>query len=122
MLPWIMAAQPASPEREATLVQAGARVFRVATERVELPEMLAILACEGIRSVMVEGGARVITSFLQTRMVDLIVLTVAPRFIGGLQAIGSLLPDEGFCLDELGMRRYEDDLLVWGRPRWGKES
>jgi len=116
--PWIMAAQQASTERETNLVQAGARVFRVATERVELPELMAILAHEGICSVMVEGGARVITSFLQARLVDLIVLTIAPRFVGGLPAVENLLFEDGFHLDEFGMQRYEDDLLVWGRPRW----
>jgi GTP cyclohydrolase II len=116
--PWIMASRNASADREFALVQAGARVFRTAAERVNLGEVLAFLAREGIPSVMVEGGARVITSFLQARLVDLIVLTIAPRFVGGLQGVETLLADHGPRLVEFGVQRYEDDLLVWGRPRW----
>jgi len=117
-LPWIMTAMQGSSEREMVLVGAGARVFRFDAERVNLAEVLAVLKREGIRSIMVEGGARVITSFFQARLVDLIVLTLAPRFVGGLHPVESLLPEAGFSLDEFGMQRYEDDLLVWGCPHW----
>jgi len=116
--PWIMTAKQASPEREIALVRAGARVFRFNSERISLSDVLAALNREGIHSVMVEGGSQVITSFLQDQFVDLIVLTLAPRFVGGLHAVESLLPNEGFYLDELGLQRYENDLLLWGYPKW----
>ena len=36
---------------------------------------------------MVEGGATVINSFLQSRLVDYCVITVVPRLIGGVKAL-----------------------------------
>jgi riboflavin biosynthesis pyrimidine reductase len=36
---------------------------------------------------MVEGGAQVIGAFLQARLADEVVLTLAPIFVGGLQAL-----------------------------------
>lgn len=58
--------------------------------RVHLPSALrALRHTYGCRSVMVEGGARVIASFLaEPHLVDSLVVTVAPVFVGGLQALG----------------------------------
>ena len=67
---------------------------------------------------MVEGGAGVITSFLQAQLVDLVVLTIASRLIGGVRGVESLLADDGPRLDKFGVQRFDEDLLVWGCPRW----
>lgn len=50
---------------------------------VDLPALLAHLAGRGVRSVMVEGGARVIASFVRARLVDRLTVYVAPVLIGG---------------------------------------
>jgi riboflavin biosynthesis pyrimidine reductase len=71
--------------------------------------------------VMVEGGAGVITSFFQSRLVDLIVLTIAPCFVGGFHAVQNRLPNNSLRLDDFSMKRYENDLVVWGRPHWDAE-
>jgi riboflavin biosynthesis pyrimidine reductase len=39
---------------------------------------------------MVEGGSAVITSFLQARLVNRIAITIAPRLMGGLRAVGAV--------------------------------
>ena len=41
----------------------------------------------GIRRLMVEGGARVITSFIRAQLVDLFIITIAPKLVGGLQVM-----------------------------------
>ncbi len=115
---WIFTTRNAQPEREAALTKFVARVFRSATEMGRLGDVLSVLDREGILSVMVEGGAGVITSFLQAQLVDLVVLTIASRLIGGMRGIESLLADDGPCLDKFGVQRFDDDLLVWGCPRW----
>ena len=58
-----------------------------AVGQVDLPAALACLADMGIRSLMVEGGASVIGSFLRHRLVDYCVITVVPRLIGGVKAL-----------------------------------
>jgi len=120
--PWIITTAAAQTEREAALVQAGARIFRTNVDQVSIIETLTILAQESIDSIMVEGGADVITSFFQSQLVDLIVLTISPRFVGGLHAIENRLPQNGPLLEDFAVNRFQNDLLVWGHPRWGNES
>ena len=69
---------------------------------------------------MVEGGARIITSFLAERLVDHIVLTVAPRLVGGIRAVRRLAHGDP-ALPRLRNLRYqwlEDDLVLWCDPAW----
>lgn len=51
--------------------------------RCSLRDCLEILRQKGCRSLMVEGGAQIISSFLQHGMVDHILVTLSPIFIGG---------------------------------------
>jgi len=120
--PWIAAAADADPRRERRLAAAGARVVRLPEGEggVDLRALLDYLRGRRVESLMVEGGARVITSFLATRLVDHLVLTIAPRFVGGLPAVAAngerpvVLPR----LSGLRHRQLGADLVVWGRPRW----
>ena len=57
---------------------------------VDLDELLRSLYAAGVRRVMVEGGAKVLTSFLRASLVDYAVVTVAPVLLGGLSAVGAL--------------------------------
>jgi riboflavin biosynthesis pyrimidine reductase len=75
----------------------------------------------GINSVMVEGGARIITNFLTRRLVDHVVVTVVPRLIGGLHAVGSLGfidPAHFPSLHNMGYQRLGEDLVLWGDVAW----
>ncbi len=113
---WI-ACSGADPQKRAALESAGARLFDLPPDeagRVALPALLACLADEGIDSLMVEGGARVIRAFLSQGLADHLVLTIAPLFVGGLHAVEGLLPDFP-RLEEVGYERLGDDLIVWGR-------
>lgn len=58
----------------ATVVDAG--------EPLSLPQLLADLHARGVRTLMVEGGARIHTEFLGTGLVDELHLAVAPFFVG----------------------------------------
>ncbi|HEY6353106.1 MAG TPA: dihydrofolate reductase family protein, partial [Burkholderiaceae bacterium] len=72
------------------------------------------LGAEGITSVMVEGGASIITSILGSDLADQIVVTVAPCLVGGVRAVGSL-KGAGVARPGLVRVRYQlagDDLLV----------
>jgi diaminohydroxyphosphoribosylaminopyrimidine deaminase/5-amino-6-(5-phosphoribosylamino)uracil reductase len=59
--------------------------------RVELRSLMKALAERGIASILVEGGAEVITSLLQEGLVNRMVVIVAPLIVGkGTEAIGDL--------------------------------
>jgi 3,4-dihydroxy 2-butanone 4-phosphate synthase/GTP cyclohydrolase II len=72
---------------------------------------------------MVEGGAAVITAFLQADLVDLVVLTIAPILVGGQPAVEALLGEERSLrrdfpvLGKMTASRVGDDLIVWGYPQ-----
>ena len=74
----------------------------------------------GIRHIMVEGGAEVISSFLHEKLVDQLVVTVAPRLLGGLPAItrnGVPLP----VLGDVSYQQLGRDLILWARPLWEEQ-
>ncbi len=82
--------QGAQSSRRQRLEQAGARIITLPADesgRVDLAALLTGLGAEGIRSLMVEGGARILTSFLESGLADYAVITIAPVFLGGYQVI-----------------------------------
>lgn len=84
----IVTTDQADTARQAALELAGARVIRLPTGNgIHVPTVLDWLGGEGVKSLMVEGGSRVITSFLTARLVDRLAITIAPRFIGGIRAL-----------------------------------
>jgi riboflavin-specific deaminase-like protein len=79
----------------------------------------------GINSLMVEGGARVLTEFLKAELADAIVMTMAPKILGGYKAIGDLgitsysnLP----VISQLNAEKLGSDLIVWGDIQYGDPS
>lgn len=92
--PWIAATPQADLARRQELEAAGLTVLTLPVDgrnRVNLPALLTQLTDLGVRSVMVEGGARVITSFLDLHLVDRVVVTIAPVLVGGLHAVESVV-------------------------------
>jgi 5-amino-6-(5-phosphoribosylamino)uracil reductase/diaminohydroxyphosphoribosylaminopyrimidine deaminase/5-amino-6-(5-phosphoribosylamino)uracil reductase len=62
-----------------------------AQRRVDLIALLAALDDRGVGSVLVEGGAGMITALLRARLVDRLVVCVAPKILGaGIEAVGDL--------------------------------
>jgi 3,4-dihydroxy 2-butanone 4-phosphate synthase/GTP cyclohydrolase II len=110
--------------RRAGLEAGGARVLRVpswANGWVDLPALLERLSLQGISHLMVEGGAKIITSFLRARLVDYAVVTMAPQFLGGLPALsaterGGLPRMHAWATDRVG-----EDLVLSGELRWAPE-
>jgi riboflavin-specific deaminase-like protein len=113
----IATTEGACPRKAALLEACGAEVWflpKTATGRVDLRALFSRLGAQGITSVMVEGGASVITSILESDLADQLVMTVAPRLLGGVRAVGSL-QGAGVARPGLVRVRYQtagDDLLV----------
>jgi riboflavin biosynthesis pyrimidine reductase len=66
---------------------------------------------------MVEGGGNVITAFLQARLVDALVLTIAPKLLGGYKAVGDLQPEHSnrvLDINPLYSGQAGNDMIVWG--------
>ena len=107
--PWIFHAGSAGPAGE-ELRRAGARLFAVGcgAHGLDLQEVLATLRAEGIPSVMVEGGARVLEAFLFAGLAAQAVITTSPSRMDGIRGPG--VPHFATTLVE----RYGGDIVLWG--------
>ncbi len=61
----------------------GAKIIVSGKEKVDLPLLMQKLGKEGIDSILLEGGATLNASALQSKIVDEIWAFVAPKIIGG---------------------------------------
>jgi diaminohydroxyphosphoribosylaminopyrimidine deaminase/5-amino-6-(5-phosphoribosylamino)uracil reductase len=96
---WIFTSNKASPIAEDILQQKGCKVFRVdeTQGRLDLDEMLKILAGEGITRLMVEGGPTMAAAFTAADLVDEAVLLRSPKVVGA----DGIAPLEGVNLETL---------------------
>ena len=80
-----------SARRHLTNRHIAVHVVREGPDGVDLGAALARLRALGVESLLVEGGARVITSLLRGGVVDRLVVGIAPTIIGaGTEAVGDL--------------------------------
>lgn len=119
-LPPIIATRyDACAERERRLREAGAQIVRLPFQRnglVDLGALLTRLHELGIHSLLVEGGGRVITNFLDSAVVDQLIVTIVPKIIGGVPAVnpasGNWRTLERGGLSNVSYYAYDDDLVV----------
>jgi riboflavin-specific deaminase-like protein len=101
----------------------GAEVIRCQPDhknRVDLPHLLNQLGKRGITSIMVEGGSQVITSFLESRLVDQMIITIAPRLVGGMPILAQppMINGARLSLNPLSFRSCGPDIILWAQPQW----
>jgi 3,4-dihydroxy 2-butanone 4-phosphate synthase/GTP cyclohydrolase II len=122
--PWVITTFAAEVSRQEDLEKRGAQVFRLpegSCGGIDLEALLAKLGEMGINSIMVEGGAQVISSFITSRLVDQVIVTVAPVLVGGLRVLDSSLslPLGHFPrLTQVSFHQVGKDLVLWGNPDW----
>ncbi|HET7270703.1 MAG TPA: RibD family protein, partial [Rubrobacter sp.] len=112
-------------ERREKALSSGATVLILPSNldgRVDLEALLEKLVGLGVGSVMVEGGATMITSFLRARLVDRLAVCVAPKILGdGIEAIGDLgIRDlsSSLTLADATVEPYGVDLILSGRVEY----
>ena len=127
--PIIATNESASERRKQALEDQDATVIRLscADDGICLESLLTALGTRGFESLMVEGGSEVITSFLNRRFVDHIILTIAPILVGGQQAFQpseASVPDGAPAksafprLSNVQYQWFGEDLVMEGAPVW----
>jgi riboflavin-specific deaminase-like protein len=90
--------------------------------RVDLVALLAALHDRGIGSVLVEGGAEMITALLRARLVDRLVVCAAPKILGaGIEAVGDLgirKLDRTLIITDTSVTHHGVDLVLDGRVEY----
>jgi 3,4-dihydroxy 2-butanone 4-phosphate synthase/GTP cyclohydrolase II len=99
----------------------GVELLPAGPQGVDLPAALAALRDAGVETLLVEGGARVITSLLAGALVDRIIVSVAPTIIGrGTEAVGPLgisSVADGLRLANRSAHVVGEDVLIAGDLR-----
>ena len=98
----------------------GAVVTATSEGLVGLEDALAALAERGVKRLLVEGGARVITSFLRARLVDRMHVEIAMTLLGA-EATPTALALHGQMprLANVSIERCGEHVLVRGDVRHG---
>jgi 3,4-dihydroxy 2-butanone 4-phosphate synthase/GTP cyclohydrolase II len=107
--PWLATDTNYPGDKRDDLINKGVQVLPVPVNpdgKLNLPRLLNELLDRGISSLMVEGGAQVITSFIQQRLADALVLTLVPVYVGGLRALQAPLFDNHSSPPPLDTRRF----------------
>jgi 3,4-dihydroxy 2-butanone 4-phosphate synthase/GTP cyclohydrolase II len=114
----VITTEPSSEESRAALRarSVGVHVVDAGPRGVDLASALETLRGLGVGSLLVEGGARVITSFFAEKLVDRLVVAIAPTIMGaGIDAVGDLgvaRVAESVRLTNQSVHQAGGDLLV----------
>jgi 3,4-dihydroxy 2-butanone 4-phosphate synthase/GTP cyclohydrolase II len=117
----IVTTERSDRSRREELQAQGVAVHLVAADPprgVDLEATLDLLREVGVRLLLVEGGAAVITSFLRARLANRLIVGVAPTILGtGTEAVGDLgtaRVADGLRLGARAVHTVGDDVLVAG--------
>jgi diaminohydroxyphosphoribosylaminopyrimidine deaminase / 5-amino-6-(5-phosphoribosylamino)uracil reductase len=99
-----------------------ASVTSVGGERqaLDLHSVLESLAASGIQSILVEGGPKIHTAFLESGLANELLLYIAPKIVGGSEAPsfflgeGVELIDQAMQLDRVERTLLDQDTLIRG--------
>ena len=104
------------------LTNLGAEVITIAADKqgnVDLKKLLKILAKRNISSVLIEGGAQIITSVLLNNLANRLVTVIAPKILGkGIEAVGDLKIHNLDLAKKLSIRkilRSSEDIILDSR-------
>jgi riboflavin-specific deaminase-like protein len=121
--PWLCSGMRERKIKTLQFEDLGCRVFKILSDHhrwLSIRDLLSKLHAAGIRKLMVEGGATVIEQFIANSHVDVVVLTIAPVFIGGLNPMKRLVAESSEISDFPKLKTHSieqlgKDILIWGQ-------
>jgi 3,4-dihydroxy 2-butanone 4-phosphate synthase/GTP cyclohydrolase II len=122
LLPWIVTGENVDKAKISTLEDRGAKILQIRLKdgKIDLSALLPYLAKLSIGSIMIEGGAEVISSFVKEKLVDLIITTLTPHFISsGLPVLSqNIFNGKKMSLKNFKYVQIGQDLIAYGMPSW----
>jgi diaminohydroxyphosphoribosylaminopyrimidine deaminase/5-amino-6-(5-phosphoribosylamino)uracil reductase len=116
---WIVSLGREAADKTRALAARGIRVLHCqegAADGIAVGPMLKMLAEQGITSILVEGGAGVLTSFLREGCAQRLVCFIGPMMLGrGIEAVGDLgiaRVDDALRFRSWRIRRSGPDLVI----------
>lgn len=122
---WVFTSANPPVERREALESLGIRVFATkGIDTVDLSDLLDILGAQSISSLLVEGGGEVNASFAASKLVDKLILYIAPKLIGGrdaptfLEGIGIANMNDAIEFSDIELSKLGVDYRFTGYPKW----
>jgi diaminohydroxyphosphoribosylaminopyrimidine deaminase/5-amino-6-(5-phosphoribosylamino)uracil reductase len=118
---WVFCASNHDALTRKALVEKGVRVFIVneasGSRGLDLKEVLTLLYSKGVVNLLIEGGSRVVSSFVLSGLYDKLYVNIAPKIIGKhgvpfIQETGFLSIQDVFTLNLINLRRNGTDILA----------
>lgn len=96
---WVFTSEAHQKDKKEQLEKLGIKVFVTKDQsRVNPSEVLRILGKHSVSSILIEGGGAVNASFIENKLVDKVMIYLAPKLIGGSAAPTFL---EGTGIDKM---------------------
>lgn len=128
----LFVSQSASNSRVNGLEETGCEVVQLAGDGIEqLREAMHELGRRRMTNILVEGGGNLLGRLFDARLIDEVIVFVAPKIIGGKTAVS---PISGLGVDKMNSaarivsmndpksppqwRQLQDDLVIQGRINW----
>ena len=119
----LIAISSQAPEKKIEQIErkgAAVLVCRGGVNKINLGDMLAKLARQGVRYVLLEGGGAILSSAFESGLVDEVAFFYAPILVGGKAAPtpfggkGALKIADALKLDHTQIKTFDDNLLIRG--------
>lgn len=113
----IVTSKNISTKKKKLVSRLGVECIRLSSIKgnINLKALIPVLYKKGIKSVLVEGGRDVITSFLKSGLVDRLIVIVSPKILGeGKSPIGDLgikTLDKSVKLRFAGIKKSGKDII-----------
>lgn len=90
----IITTSKAPRDKMKQLKSAGAEIVILPASKkgdIDLRRIISILYKKGIKKILVEGGSRVIASFLEAGLADRVIAVISPKILGrGVESVGDM--------------------------------
>ncbi len=118
----VVAGKDLEPDKIATLEKVGGRVLSTDLKDglIDMNGLMDKLGANGLTSILIEGGSRVLSSAFNSGIVDKIYFFYAPKILGGDDGIpicsgpGPDLISESIQVKAINVRRFGDDVMIEG--------
>ncbi|OEH92075.1 riboflavin biosynthesis protein RibD [Bacillus solimangrovi] len=125
---WIFTCAHYDKEKKTKLETLGIKIYQTSGKKqVDPNEVVKILGEKMISSLLIEGGGGIHASFLEKKLLDKVVLYIAPKLIGGknaptfLEGTGIEKMKDAVNLTDVSIENIGNDFKVVGYPAYLKE-
>lgn len=117
--------------KEKDLIKEGVKILKIKEtdeKKVDLKELMKELGKMNIDSILLEGGGNLNFSALKSDIVNKVVAFIAPKIIGGnnaltpVEGLGVNKINESFLLREIRLKKLENDIVIEGYIRKDKKE